>query len=102
MGDYATNKRNLRSISLDNMMDNVLDDLCNECDHNIIYNTCNKCGNGVCNSKECHSSFPHRKNTQFIVCNACYKSIEHKLINYDHLLIYKFLKNNMRKRRISC
>jgi hypothetical protein len=99
MSAYITNKR---SVSVDCMLDNVLDDLCNECDHNIIFHECNKCGSGVCNSIECHSSFPHYRNTQFVVCNGCYKNIDYKLLNYDHLLIYNFLKKNMRKRRISC
>ena len=93
---------NKRSVSVDCIMDNVFDDLCNECDHNIIFHECNKCGNGVCNSIECSLSFPHYRNTEFIICNGCYKTIDYKLLNYDHLLIYKFLKKNMRKRRVSC
>ena len=92
----------LRSVSLDNMIDNILDDLCNECDHNVIFNECHKCGNGVCISVECSYEFPHYYNQKMIICNGCYKEIDYKLINYDHLLIYKFLKKNMRKRRVSC
>ena len=98
----TTYRMNKRSVSVDCMFDNVLDDLCNECDHNIIFHECNKCGNGVCRSAECHLTFPHHGNTQFIICNDCYKIIDNKLLNYNHLLVYKFLKKNMRKRRVSC
>jgi len=92
----------LRSISLDNMFNNMVDDLCNECDHSIIYSECNKCGNGICINKDCSYKFPHYYNETLTICNGCYNEIDNKLINYDHLLIYKFLKNNMRKRRVSC
>ena len=53
MSKSITNKRNLYGVSLFH----TIDDICSECDDNIVYNTCNKCGNGVCNSIECHSSF---------------------------------------------
>ena len=63
---------------------------------------CNKCGNGICKNKNCGWLFPHKYNSMYTICDGCYKSIENKLINYNHLIIYKFLKKNVRRRRISC
>ena len=94
---------NIRSVSLDHYINNINDDLCNECNNNIIANQCNKCGNGVCYNIDCSYEFPHYYNKKLIVCKGCFNEINNKLINYDHLLIYKFLKNNMiRKRRLIC
>ena len=65
-------------------------------------NVCNKCGNGVCAQTTCHWSFPHTFGSVMIICNGCFDVIDNKLINYDHLLIYRFLKKNVRTRRVSC
>ena len=78
------------------------DDMCNECDDKIVHNVCNKCGNGVCAQTTCHWSFPHTFDSVLIICNGCFDVIDNKLINYDHLLIYRFLKKNVRTRRVSC
>ena len=67
-----------------------------------IENECNKCGNGICKNRNCGWLFPHKYNSMYAICDGCYKSIENKLINYNHLIIYKFLKKNVRRRRISC
>lgn len=75
---------------------------CNECELDKVSNACNKCGNGVCGRSACQLSFPHKFNTTMIICKGCSNEIENKLINYDHLIVYKFLKKNVRKRRISC
>lgn len=88
-----------RSISLDTGLDK---EKCNECNIEPIENDCNRCGNGICKKKNCGWLFPHKYNSFFVICDNCYKSIENKLINYDHLIIYKFLKRNVRRRRISC
>ena len=47
-------------------------------------------------------SFPYKYNTTRVICKGCFDRIDNKLINYDHLIIYKFLKKNIRRRRISC
>jgi len=91
-----------RSISLDSSGRYIDIEWCNECNTEPILNICNKCGNGVCKNESCHLSFPHQYNTTYIICYGCSSVIENKLINYDHLLIYKFLKQNIRKRRVSC
>jgi len=88
-----------RSVSLD--CGNKTDK-CVECDVGKVINTCNKCGNGVCKQSKCHLSFPHNYDTTFVICKNCYDKIDNQLINYDHLIIYKFLKKNIRRRRISC
>jgi hypothetical protein len=75
---------------------------CSECELERISYECDKCGNGVCKRKQCHWSFPHKFNTTKVICKGCFDNISNKLINYDHLIIYKFLKKNVRKRRISC
>lgn len=78
------------------------DDMCNECDDGVIQHLCDKCGNGVCNRTKCQWSFPTKFESVTVICNGCFNDIDNKLINYDHLLIYKFLKKNMRTRRVSC
>jgi len=91
-----------RSVSLDCInIDNTIDN-CNECNDRKISVECDKCGNGVCNNIECQWAFPHRGNTTYTICNGCYQDIDYKLIDFNHLLIYKFLKRNVRRRRISC
>ena len=95
----SSNKRIMRSISLDTGLDK---EKCNECNIESIENECNKCGNGICKNKNCGWLFPHKYNSMYTICDGCYKSIENKLINYNHLIIYKFLKKNVRRRRISC
>jgi len=87
-----------RSVSLDSIREN---ETCNECEDNNISDSCDKCGNGVCKQSKCQWTFPHKFNTTKVICNGCFNKIENKLLNYDHLLIYKFLKNNVCKRRIS-
>ena len=93
------NLKNQRSVSVDIIAEK---ETCNECDCNNIKHECNKCGNGVCGRSACQLSFPHKFNTVMIICKGCSNEIENKLINYDHLIVYKFLKKNVRKRRISC
>ena len=90
-----------RSISLDSIMNKTLDN-CNECNNNKRKIDCDKCGNALCKSLKCSWIFQHKYNTNYVICDTCYKSIDNKLINYDHLLIYNFLKKNTNKRRLSC
>lgn len=97
-----SNKINLiskRSISLDNYF---CKETCNECEINEITCQCDKCGNGVCKQTKCQWSFPHKFNTTMILCKGCFDEIDNKFINYDHLIIYKFLKKNVSRRRLSC
>ena len=96
---YKINLINQRSKSLECFTDK---ETCNECDTNDITYECDKCGNGVCKQKKCQWTFPHKLNTTMVICKGCFDKIDNKLINYDHLLIYKFLKKNVRRRRISC
>jgi hypothetical protein len=90
-----------RNVSVEKYLDIDYRDACSECDEMPCMTECNRCGNGVCNSISCQWEFPHRYNTNYIICNDCYKRIDSKLINYDHLLVYKFLKNKTIKRRAS-
>lgn len=96
---YKINLLTQRSKSLECFADK---ETCNECNINDIKLDCNKCGNGVCKEPKCQWSFPHTHNTTLVICKGCFNAIDNKLINYDHLIIYKFLKKNMRSRRISC
>jgi len=98
--DRKLNLSGMRAISFDSIRD--YKEICNECDVEQGLNACNKCGNSVCKQKKCSWIFPHKYNSTFVICNGCFKDIDYKLLNYDHLLIYKFLKKNMRKRRVSC
>ena len=99
MTSYISGNRN---VSIDSYFDRYEDDTCSECDIEEIRNTCNKCGNGVCNQSGCKWSFPHTFNTTMIICKGCFDKIDNKLINYNHLLVYKFIKQNVRRRRLSC
>ena len=98
--DHKINLLSARTVSWDSIMDKY--ELCNECDVDIITHACDKCGNGVCKQTDCSWQFPNKYNSNYILCHGCFADIDNKLINYDHMLVYKFLKNNMRKRRISC
>ena len=53
--------------------------LCNECDLYEMEDSCNKCGEGVCNNKLCCELFPHYGNTSFIICRSCVNEIDKKL-----------------------
>ena len=76
---------------------------CNECNLNLVFISCNKCASGLCLNNSCCWEFPHYYNTQYYICNSCYTYIDNKLINYDQLLIYNFIKQNtIIKRRHSC
>jgi len=77
-------------------------EMCNECELDKVSNACNKCGNGVCTQPMCQYTFQYKFNTTMVICKGCFDEIDNKLINYDHLIVYKFLKKNVRKRRISC
>jgi|TARA_Y100000385_G_scaffold249178_1_gene270364 hypothetical protein len=90
----------MRAVSLDSIFEER--ETCNECEIESVINTCNKCGNGVCKQKQCSWKFPGKYKSIYILCNGCYKEIDRKLINYDHMVVYKFLKKNMKKRRVSC
>lgn len=96
---YKINLITQHSKSLEHIADK---DTCNECNTNDISYECDKCGNGVCKQKNCQFSFPYKYNTTMVICKGCFNEIDNKLINYDHLIIYKFLKKNVRTRRISC
>ena len=77
-------------------------EVCSTCKNCEISKQCDKCGDGVCGHKHCHWSFPYKNNTNYILCVGCFNCIEKKLINYDHLLIYKFLKKHtIIQRRVS-
>jgi hypothetical protein len=96
---YTFNLISHRSTSLDSFLNK---ETCNECETNEITCQCDKCGNGVCKHNNCQWSFPYKFNTTMILCKRCFNDIDKKLINYDHLIIYRFLKKNVSRRRISC
>ena len=96
---YKINLISQRCKSLDCIAEK---ETCNECDTNKITYECDKCGNGVCKQKRCQFTFPYKFNTTRVICKGCFTKIDNKFINYDHLIIYKFLKKNVRRRRISC
>jgi hypothetical protein len=91
-----------RNISVDRYLNYDDNDVCNECEQLSPTLQCDRCGNSVCNNVICHWSFPHKFNTNFIICKGCFTAIDNKLINYNHLLIYNFIKNNTTRRRHSC
>lgn len=77
-------------------------DVCSTCKTGEISKQCDKCGDGICGHKHCYWSFPYKNNTNYILCVGCFNHIEKKLINYDHLLIYRFLKKHtLVQRRVS-
>ena len=59
------------------------DDLCINCNSEMVKNCCDKCGDGVCMNDTCCMVFPHHCNTSFTICNNCIKIIDSKL----HLVI---------------
>ena len=89
-----------RSRSLDIFRDK---DDCSICDQSPVIDTCDKCGDGVCKHPNCQWSFPYKDNKDLILCKCCYNKIDSKLLNYDHVIIYKFIKKHtFKRRRISC
>jgi hypothetical protein len=68
------------------------EEMCNECNTTTIIHTCNKCGNGVCSSPICGWIFPHKYQTNYIICNSCAETINQKLIvliDYGKLSLLK-------------
>lgn len=88
-----------RSIYLDIFRD---EDNCGICNTDPINDTCDKCGDGVCRHPNCQWSFPSKDNKNYILCDRCFNRINKKLLNYDHLIIYKFLKKHTKTRQFSC
>lgn len=96
---YKINLISHRSKSLECFDDK---ETCSECEINKISYQCDKCGDGVCSHSNCQWSFPYKYNSIRVICKGCFDKIDNKLINYDHLIIYKFLKKNVSRRRLSC
>ena len=95
----SLNRTSKRSISLDIFRE---EDNCGICNTESVSNTCNKCGDGVCTHPSCQWSFPDKHNETYVLCDYCFNTINKKLLNYDHLIIYKFLKKHTNGRRLSC
>jgi len=86
-----------KSFSMDN------DELCNECENEFVFDSCNKCANGVCSHKDCCITFPHYYGKLYILCNSCVSSIEKKLkvyIDDDKIKLIK-KKAETKRRQIS-
>tara|TARA_Y100000389_G_scaffold68689_1_gene65202 strand:+ start:1418 stop:1840 length:423 start_codon:yes stop_codon:yes gene_type:complete len=58
-------------------------DICNECHNALLVDSCNKCGNGICESESCSIIFPDKYNKQYYICRHCFDDISKNL----HLLI---------------
>jgi hypothetical protein len=58
-------------------------DICNECHNALLVDSCNKCGNGICESESCSIIFPDKYNKQYYICRNCVDDISKDL----HLLI---------------
>ena len=86
MNDCLLEKDSLKFSRYDNL------DLCNECNSQVVRESCNRCGEGVCLGTNCCLTFPHYKDTLFVVCLDCSKQIESKLkvlIEKDDLKLLK-------------
>ena len=57
--------------------------ICNECHNALLVDSCNKCGNGICESESCCMIFPDKYNKQYYICRHCFDDISKNL----HLLI---------------
>ena len=71
---------------------NKIDYLCNECNKNYNFDEqcCNLCGNIVCLSNDCCTTFPHYNNTTFIICTGCYNNFDKNLKVYNEEKILKY------------
>ena len=79
------------------------EDMCNECNTASVTHCCNKCGNGVCSKNDCGWIFPHRGQTNYIICDTCVEMIDQKLtllIDYGKLSLLKKKINNKNERKI--
>lgn len=70
-------------------------DMCDVCDTYEVFDGCEKCGTGVCNSAQCCSIFPHRCNTEYIICKRCVDEIEEKLVMLIDLGKLRILKQRI-------
>ena len=76
-------------------------ELCSCCEANILRESCNKCGSGVCESVECSVIFPHYHNSRYIICMGCNNGITanlHILIDYEKLSLLKVKIERNRKK----
>ena len=77
---------------------NKIHDPCDMCYEANTTNTCNKCGTGVCDHTTCRLKFPHKYNTEYIVCATCAEEIDKKLVPLIDLgklsLLKSKIKNN--------
>jgi len=87
-----------RSTSLDIFRD---EDNCSICNTDPVSDACDKCGDGICKYPCCQWAFPTNTRKNYILCDVCFNRIDKKLLNYDHLIIYKFLKKHTKRRQLS-
>ena len=73
-----------------------LPDPCHMCDAANTTDTCDKCGSGVCDDTVCRLTFPHKYNTNYIVCATCVDEINKKLIPLIDLGKLKLLKSKIK------
>lgn len=76
-----------------------IDDPCYMCDEANTTDTCDKCGNGVCDDTTCRLKFPHKYNTNYIVCATCAEEIDKKLVPLIDLAKLTLLKSKIKNNR---
>lgn len=57
-------------FSLDNF------DYCSNCEKKKEILCCDKCGDAVCDNKDCCTKFPQYNKDDYILCNYCLRQIE--------------------------
>jgi hypothetical protein len=74
-------------------------DNCEICDSKSLLDQCNRCGTSVCLDDKCSMIFPHKYNTNYVICKGCIQTIESKLklqLNRGDL---KLLKSKIRQNK---
>lgn len=54
-------------------------DYCSICNKQNVILCCDKCGDAVCDNKNCRTTFPQYNKDDYVLCKHCIISIEQKL-----------------------
>lgn len=53
-------------------------DYCSTCNQKNVSMCCDKCGDAVCDNKNCCTTFPQYNKDKYVLCKHCIDSIEQK------------------------
>ena len=74
-------------------------DYCDVCDTKSHLDQCERCGTSVCLDDKYSIVFPHKYDTNYVICTGCIRTIESKLKPQVNLSDLKLLKSKIRQKK---